>query len=264
MGDTDHYVASVKAAILSHNPEAHLVDITHKVRSFDIYGAALILRSVWKQFPIGTVHVIGLLPELTSRTPHVALAYMGHFFVGADNGIFSVLLDEEPEDVFEINLPQGEEWTFPMKGVFATAAAHLSKGGPISFLGKKTSGVQQLFPMEALVEPDGIKGMVIHIDYYGNVYTSITRDLFVSARRGRPFSINFKRAGYALTTISSYFSDVLEGERLAMWASNGHLMIAIHKGSTDQGGSAASLFGFQLNDPIRIEFYGDSISETDL
>lgn len=264
MGDTDHYVASVKASILSFCPDATLVDITHKVRSFDVHGAAHILRSVWKQFPIGTVHVIGVLPELTTRTPHVAVAYMGHFFVGADNGIFSVLLDEEPEEVIEINLAQGEDWTFPMKGVFATAAAHLCKGGPISFLGKKTNGVQQLFPMEVMVEADSIKGIVIHIDYYGNVYTNITRELFAATRKGRSFSINFKRAGYALTSISSYFTDVLEGERLAMWASNGHLMIAIHKGSSDQGGSAASLFGFQLNDPIRIDFYGDPNSEADL
>lgn len=264
LGDTDHYVAAVKAAVLSAAPTAVLVDITHKVPSFDVNAAAFILGNVWKQFPLGTVHMIGVRPELTVRTPHVAIQYMGHFFVGADNGIFSVLFDEIPEDVVEMNLPQGEDWTFPMKGVFAMAAAHLSKGGPIEFLGKRVQGIQQMFPLEAMVEPNEIKGNVLHIDYYGNVYTNITRALFNSMVKGREYHVQFKRAGYGLTKISNYYTDIAEGERLALWTSTGHLMIAINGGTKDQGGSAASLYGLKMNDPISIQFHGDEDSETDI
>lgn len=263
LGDTDHYVAAVKAAVLSAAPNAVLVDITHKVPSFDVNAAAFVLGNVWKQFPLGTVHLIGVRPELTVRTPHVAIQYMGHFFVGADNGVFSLLFDEIPEDVVEMNLPQGEDWTFPMKGVFALAAAHLSKGGPIEFLGKRVQGIQQMFPLEPMVEQDEIKGNVLHIDYYGNVYTNITRALFNSMVKGREYHVQFKRAGYGLTKISNYYTDTGEGERLAMWTSTGHLMIAINGGTTDQGGSAATLYGLKMNDPISIQFHGDADSETD-
>jgi hypothetical protein len=108
-----------------------------------------------------------------------------------------------------------------------------------------------------------IRGNVIHIDHYGNVIFNITKDMFDACRKGRNFSIMFKRAGYALTSISHYYTDVVEGERMAMWGSNGHLIIAINRGARDKGGSAASLFGFQIKDPIRIEFYGDANSEND-
>jgi S-adenosyl-L-methionine hydrolase (adenosine-forming) len=263
LGLSDHYVAAVKASILSKAPSATIVDITHQVRSFDINAQAYFVRNVWQQFPIGTVHVLGVAPEYSLRTPHVAVHYMGHYFVSADNGVFSLLFDAEPEDVFEIDLNQGEDWIFPMKGVFATAAAHLANGGPMEFLGKRIPALHRRFTLQPSFEDPLIQGVVIHIDHYGNVISNIDRELFDKARSGRDFSINFKKAGYALTSISNYFSDVMEGERLAMWNSDGLLMIAVHLGSHDRGGSAASLFGFQMNDPIRIEFYGDPHREND-
>jgi S-adenosylmethionine hydrolase len=257
-------VAAVKAAILSQSPQSVIVDISHQVRSFDISAAAFLVRSVWQQFPIGTVHVIGINPEFNTTQTHLVVQYMGHYFIAADNGIFSLILDDEPEDIYEINLPQGNDWTFPMKGVFATAAAHLSKGGAPEFLGNKTDRIQHVFAVEPAVEENLIRGRVEYIDHYGNVYTNISRTLFESVVKRRKFAIQFKKIGFAITRISSYYTDVLEGERLAMWAGNGLLMIAIHGGASDHGGGAAELFGFQIDDIIRIEIHGDENSEDDL
>ena len=264
LGTKDHYVASVKAALLAQAPECTIVDISHDVRPFDLNGAAFVLRNVWKQFPVSTVHIIGVMPEFTALTPHIVVHYMGHYFVGADNGIFSLILDEVPEDVFEITLPQGDDWTFPMRGVFATAAAHLSRKGPAEFLGKRTQGIQHAIPLQPVIDGDAIKCSVVYIDHYGNVYTNLTRSLFDSVRKGRGFSINFKRSGYGISRISRYYTDVSEGQRLALWGSNGLLMIAINGGAIDNGGGASSLFGFQLNDIIRVEFNGYEDSEDDL
>ena len=264
LGLRDHYVAAVKAAILSQSPQATIVDISHEVRSFDINAASFLLRSVWQQFPLGTVHVIGINPEFNTRQTHLVVQYLGHYFVGADNGIFSLLFDEEPEDIYEINIPQGNDWTFPMKGVFATAAAHLSKGGAPEFLGKKINGIQHAFTPGVSIEENLIRGRVEYIDHYGNVYTNITRDIFESVVKKRSFAIQFKKIGFAITKISSYYSDVLEGERLAMWAGNGYLMIAIHGGASDHGGGACELFGLQIDNPIRIEIYGNENSEDDI
>lgn len=263
LGNQDNYVASVKAAILSQAPQATIVDISHEVRSFDINAAAFLLRGVWQQFPIGTVHVIGINPELKIDQPHVIVHYLGHYFVGADNGIFSLILDEIPEDVYEINLSQGADWTFPMRGVFATAAAHLSKGGSPEFLGRRSSGIREATIPTPSAESDLIRGHVIYIDHYGNVFTNITKSLFDTAHYGRNFAIVFKSSGFAIQKISHYYTEVVEGERLAMWSSGGHLMIAIHGGASDHGGGASDLFGLQIGDSIRIDFYGDKNREDD-
>lgn len=264
LGSRDHYVAAVKASILSHAPQAVLVDISHDVRSFDIQAAAFLVRNVWHQFPLGTVHIIGVNPELTVRQPHLAIHYMGHYFVSADNGIFYLLFDGEPDDIYEITLPQGDDWTFPMKGVFAKAAAHLSRGGPIEFLGQRADSFNHALVQTAVLDGDLLKGHVEYIDHYGNVYCNISKKLFESVRKKRKYNILYKSVGFAISKISNYYTDVVEGERLAMWSSGGQLMIAINGGSTIHGGGAADLFGLQVGDVIRIEFHGDAHSEDDI
>jgi S-adenosylmethionine hydrolase len=259
----DHYVAAVKASLLSQAPQASIVDISHEVRSFDIHAASFLVRNVWRQFPLGTVHIIGVNPEFTARTPHVAIQYMGHFFIGADNGIFALIFEQEPEDIFEITLPQGEDWTFPMKGVFATAAAHLSRGGSIEFLGQRVHSFNQAMLPAPSLEGDILKGHVEYIDHYGNVYCNISKPLFEQVRKKRRFNILFKRVGFGISKISNNFTDVVEGERLAMWSNGSRLMIAINGGTSTHGGGAAELFGFSVDDVIRIEFNGDANSEDD-
>ncbi len=264
LGLRDHYVAAVKASILSQAPQATIVDVSHDVHSFDIQAAAFLVRNVWHHFPLGTVHVIGINPEFTARQPHLAIHYMGHYFIAADNGIFYLLFDQEPDDIYEITLPQGDDWTFPMKGVFAKAAAHLSRGGQIEFLGQRVSTFNNALVQTASIEGDFLRGHVEYIDHYGNVYCNISKKLFESVRRKRRFSILYKSVGFAISKISNYYTDVVEGERLAMWSSGGQLMIAINGGSTVHGGGAADLFGLQIGDVIRIEFHGDPNSEDDL
>lgn len=261
MGLTDHYVAAVKASILSGAPQANIIDISHNIRSFDIHEAAFLVRSLWHQFPMGTVHIIGINPEYSTEQTHLVVQYMSHYFIAADNGVFSLIFDEQPEDVFEISLEQGTDWTFPMKGIFATVAAHLSKGGTVEFVGKKTKGYRHLISQKPLIEENSITGHVEYIDKYGNVYCNITRELFNAERRGRNFSILFKRALYTIRTISQNYGDVPEGERLAMWATNGHLLIALNGGATDQGGGAASLLSLKRGEIIRIDFNGNTNSE---
>ncbi|MBL7942740.1 MAG: SAM-dependent chlorinase/fluorinase [Flavobacteriales bacterium] len=256
LGTRDWYVAAVKASLLSQAPDAVIVDISHHIAPFSIREAAFQVKSVLSDFPLGTVHVIGINPMLRVDQAQLIVQYMGHYFVAADNGIFSLLFDTEPEDIYEINLPQGEWWTFPMKGVFATVAAHLARGGTPEVVARRTEGFRKVQKNVPMPEQDVLKGSVVSIDHFGNVVTNVHRNLFEGARKGRRFSIGFKRAGLNITRISEYYTEVIEGERLAMFGSNGFLLIAINGGVTGHGGSAASLFGLHIDDLIRIEFYG--------
>lgn len=258
MGITDHYVAAVKAALYNLSPQSTVMDISHGVRPFDIHHAAYLLRSVWQMYPLGTVHMIGVRPELTKEQSHVVVQHMGHFFVGADCGVFGLLFETPAEDVFEVNLPLGEDWNFPMKGALATCAAHLANGGVPELLGRRIAEYRSAMPVTPIVEDDKILAHVIHIDHYGNAFTDLSRQQFEAVRRGRDFALIPRRSSFSIRKISSIFHEIPEGDAGAIWSSNDFLMVAIGYGAAGHGGGAAQLFGLQINDLIRIEFHGEA------
>lgn len=260
MGSSDHYLAAVKGTILAYAPTTSIVDISHEVRPFDIVHASYLLKSVWQTFPMGTVHVIGVQPELTAKHRHIVVHYMSHYFIGADNGIFSMIFPDIPEDVFEITHAQNTEWTFPMKGVFALAAAHLAKGGAPEVLGRRITELNFAHGLQPMMEDGLIKGSVVHFDHYGNIHTNIHRSLFESHRARRDFAVLVKRARYGIKRISAEFGEVAPGESVALWGHNGYLIIAISMGTEGHGGSARSLLGMKINDTVRIEFYDNKDS----
>lgn len=256
MGQSDHYVATVKASLLSKLPEVTIVDISHHIRHFDIQHAAFVLSSSWQHFPIGTVHIIGVQSELSIDSPHLIVQYMGHYFIGADNGIFSLLFSEIPEDVYEIVYQQSDDWYFPMRGVFSTCAAHLAKGGAPELLGKRTNQIRRIRVLEPSTDEFAIKGWVVHFDHYGNIHTNISKKLFDFYSANRAFVITTRVRSMQISRIHQDYAEVTQGSVVALWGSHGFLIIAINHGSDERGGSARSLLGARLHDAVKIEFYG--------
>src|SRR5512137_3044378 len=85
-GNADHYVASIKGAILSVSTQVQIVDVSHEVPPHDIAYAARLLREMCGTFPPRTVHVVVVDPGVgTARRPIIAAAE-NHLFVGPDNG----------------------------------------------------------------------------------------------------------------------------------------------------------------------------------
>lgn len=256
MGLTDHYVATVKASLLSKLPEVTIVDISHEIRHFDIQHAAFVLSSSWQHFPLGTIHIIGVQSELSIDSPHVIVHYMGHYFIGADNGIFSLLFPDTPEDVYEIVYQQADDWYFPMRGVFATSAAHLAKGGAPELLGKRTNQIRKIRVLEPTADEFAIKGWVVHFDHFGNIHTNISKKLFDFHAGSKTFVITTRVRSMQISRIHQDYAEVTQGSLVALWGSHGYLIIAINHGSDDRGGSARSLLGARLHDAVKIEFYG--------
>ena len=86
-GLRDHYAGVVKGAILSRLPDARIVDISHIIQPYNVKQASFILRNAFTSFPAGTIHIVGINTEESDQTPHIALEYDGHYFIGTDNGI---------------------------------------------------------------------------------------------------------------------------------------------------------------------------------
>jgi S-adenosylmethionine hydrolase len=120
LGLKDHYVASVKGAILSQIPDVSIVDITHSIEAFNISQTAYVIRNCYKNFPAGSIHILGVDSELSLKNSHLAVFAGGHYFIGTDNGTFSLLFDElKPDKIVELNISQNtDSLTFPINAGF--------------------------------------------------------------------------------------------------------------------------------------------------
>lgn len=247
-GIKDHYLASVKGAILSYIPEAQTVDITHEIAPFDLNEASYILRNTWSNFPEGTIHIVGVNSEASLEHPHVLIKHQGHYFIGADNGIFSLMFDEIPEEIYEVDIIQtSNKFTFSSKDVFVQAALHVIKGEPLAELGDRLPELTNRMAFQPVTEAGVIKGKVIYIDRYENVVTNISENLFQELVQTKTFNILLRAGKYKINKIRTSYSDVGEGELVALFGSDNLLEIAQNRGR------AAGLLGLQVDDVVRIE-----------
>jgi S-adenosyl-L-methionine hydrolase (adenosine-forming) len=246
-GIKDYYAATVKGKILSYLPTASVVDISHLVPPFDLVRAAIMIKYTFENFPTGSVHIIGVEEEASIETPHLLVLYRGHFFIGADNGIFSLLCDEKPEKVLELNVSQDSDYfTFPSRDVFAKVACHIAGGGKIDELGEDAEIKNKKLAIKPVIDGNTIRGSVIYIDSYENVITNISEKLFKEKVKKKNFSIVLPSKN-KINKISMSFRDVRKMDLIAFFNTLGLLEIAINNGKV------ASLLGLGLDSIIRIE-----------
>jgi S-adenosylmethionine hydrolase len=248
LGDKDIYQAALKGSILKLSPTVNIVDITHNVSAFNIQQAAFILKNSYHYFPNGTVHLIGIDTVFSTSTRYLAVKYREHYFVGADNGIFSLMFNHEPDEMAEINIMQDLKFLhFPLADIFVKTACHLANGGKMEEIGVPVSSVEKKMNLQPIVERNLIKGSVIYIDAFQNVITNITKEFFNSVQQGRQFILYFKR-NETIDTLSWHYNEVPEGEKLCLFGISDHLEIAINKGN------AAGLLGLGLGDSVILDF----------
>jgi hypothetical protein len=248
LGDKDIYQAALKGSILKLLPSVNIVEITSKVADYNVQQAAFILKNSFYYFPNATVHLIGIDTVFNEETKYLAIKYKNHFFVGADNGIFSLMFTDEPEEMVEINIMQDLKFLhFPLADIFVKAACHLANGGKLSEIGIPVSGIEMKMNLQPIIEKNLIKGSVIYIDSFQNVITNITKEFFNTVQQGRRFKLSFKR-NETISHLSWHYNEVPEGEKLCLFGISDHLEIAINKGK------ASGLLGLSLGDSIVIDF----------
>jgi S-adenosylmethionine hydrolase len=248
LGDKDIYQAVLKGSILKLIPTVTIVDITHAVAAFNVQQAAFILKNSFHYFPDGTVHLIGIDTVYNTYTKYLAIRYRNQYFVGADNGIFSLMFTEDTQDIFEINIMQDLKFLhFPLADIFVKAACHLANGGLLEQIGLPVNTLEKKMNLQPVVEKNVIKGSVIYIDTFQNVITNITKEFFNSEQKGRRFVLYFKR-NETINHLSWHYNEVPEGEKLCMFGISDHLEIAINKGN------ASGLLGLNLGDSVIIDF----------
>jgi len=246
-GLRDHYTASVKGAIIRQIPDASIIDITHNIAAFDIISASFVVKNSFADFPENTVHILSVITEASIDTPHIVAYYKNHYFIGTDNGIFSLIFDEVPEKIIEIDIIQDSDFfTFPTRDIFVKVAAHIFEKNEIDSLGNVRSKLTEKKYIAPVLVNNVIKGNVLYIDRYENIITNITHTLFKKCTAGKKYSINFRSSNYEINKISQSYNDVDPGEKLALFSTTGFLEIAINQGK------AASLLGLFPGDSINV------------
>ncbi|MBC7653679.1 MAG: SAM-dependent chlorinase/fluorinase [Oligoflexus sp.] len=249
LGYKDFYQAALKGSILNTLPNVNIIDISHEIEAFNISKTAFLLKNSFYYFPKYTVHLIGIDTVYSASNKYLAVKYRDHYFVGSDNGIFSLIFDESPQEVVELNILQSLKFLhFPLADIFVKAACHLASGGELKEIGDPTFEIEHRMNFNPVIEKDQIKGSVIFIDSFENVVTNVTKDLFTKVQNGRKFTLHFKRSE-SISQLSWHYDEVPEGEKLCLFGISNHLEIAINKGK------ASGLLGLKANDMIRIEFH---------
>jgi len=245
-GLKDHYAASVKGALLRGAPGTPVVDVSHLVPPGDILQAAFILRNCFREFPEGSIHLLAVGASLSPKYAHVAILLDKHYFIGCDNGVFSLLSAQRPTEIVELPLPAGKTPSFIAKDVYVPAACALAGGIKLSALGPVRSDIFEKLVRRHPPQENMLSGTVNYIDGFGNLITDITQEQFAQVGKGRRFSINL--IGDEIGELHRHYSEVVEGEKVAFFNSAGFLEIAINQGK------ASSLLNLKLYDVVRIEF----------
>lgn len=180
-GLRDHYVAAVKARIMGLNPGVSLVDISHLVPTMNVLHAAFLLQSVFRDFPKGSIHLVGVdSPAFDSKRfndQYIAACLDDHYFITENNGLLSLISEKMPTTVVvNINSIKPVSTTFSGAEILAPAAARLAGGVLLSELGTPVSSLASFIPMRLTKDDKRISGTIIHIDHYGNAITNITKE----------------------------------------------------------------------------------------
>lgn len=249
LGLRDYYAASLKGTLLTEIPKATVVDISHQITRFDISEAAFTLKNAFLDFPKGSIHIAGVKTTHGSEDAHLLILYKGHYFIGSDNGLFSLVFDEAPEKIYRLpTVENSDSATFVTKSIYAKAAARLAKGDKPEKIGTPSGDMVQAMSLQPLIEPDQIRGTVQFVDSYGNLITNISEKIYDRVGDGRTGKIQLRTPKFKISSIKNHYSNVPEGETVAFFGSSGFLEISINFGS------ASKLLGMQTNEPVIIDF----------
>ncbi len=245
-GESDHYIAAIKARIISVNPDIRIIDISHHIRLFDIGHAAYVLRSVFREFPKGTVHLVGVDAAGNRSDAFIVMQLEGHFFIGSDNGLFSLLSDKPPEKIWEINTVNPISTTFPEREIFAQTAARVASGHDINEIGKPLTAIKRLIDRQVKVTRKQITGHIIRVDHFGNLITNIPKEGFEILSKGKAYTVHF--GGEKFRRIYALYNQAEQGECFIVFNSQDFLEIGIYKGH------ASELLGLDYDSVVNIIF----------
>jgi len=246
----DGYPGVMKGVIWNIAPQAQLVDLCHDIPPQAVMQAALLLGRSAPFFPTGTIHLAVVDPGVGTWRRAIAASLGEHFFVGPDNGLLTLLLDNAENDhqvVELVNLDKPAYWrsavskTFHGRDIFAPVAAHLAVGIPLDQVGSPIHDPIRLDIPRPKRTSHGWSGQVLYIDHFGNLSTNIT-----ASHIGSSGVVMVTLRDTRITGMAQTFGDSLAGSLITLIDSFGALSISV------VNGSAADFLHTQVGDPVDV------------
>lgn len=227
----------MKGVILSINPKAIIVDITHELPKRDIVAAAFTLVNAIETFSDGSIVVAVVDPGVGTKRKCILLKTKNRMlFVGPDNGIFTLVAERfGVDEIYEVTnrglMRSQVSSTFHGRDIIAPVAAHLSLGLEPSEVGPELKTINRLKIPRPKRDKAKILGCILNIDDFGNIVTNIdTRTASQLLRIGDLVHVQVKGEEFAAKFVRT-FGDVKPGERLCYIGSAGLLEMAKSMGN---------------------------------
>jgi S-adenosylmethionine hydrolase len=142
--------------------------------------------------------------------------------------------------------------TFHGRDIFAPVAAHLASGAQPERMGEP-------IPLDSLVKlPMGaprvyrsgktttVLGQIVHVDRFGNIITNLPERLLAPLLESAS-SVTVEVGGHSIKGLANAYTNVKEGQPLALIGSENLLEIAI------RNSNAAHRMKVRIGDPVRLE-----------
>jgi S-adenosylmethionine hydrolase len=237
-GHQGPFVGVMKGVILTRFPSARIVDLTHEIVVHWPAEAGFWLARAFEYFPAGTVHIAVVDPGVGTSRDIVAVSVRDHVFLAPDNGLLAPIVSRHPEATvikfdaqrltrFGLHRPSA---TFHGRDIFAPIAAELAAGNCVATdLGPTADGLVPSWVDEPTVDSNGVTGVIITIDHFGNLISNI----------GAPLVTRFRQplvqAGNHNFPLFRTYGDAPPGDYLALINSFGVLEIARAEQSAAEG-----------------------------
>lgn len=230
-GAADPYVGQVEVVLDGRAPGVRVIHLLNGAAPFNIRAAAHLLAALARDLPAGHV-VLGVVdPGVGSERGAVVLRADGRWYVGPDNGLFSVVAARAAAaSVWRITGPWPDaSASFHGRDVFAPVAAAVATGDFPNASVAPAAELAVRFPGDDLAE-------VIHVDHFGNAFTGIRARNLPATRR---LVAQGREIAYARV-----FAEAAPGTAFWYENSSGLVEIAV------SGGSAARELGLAVGTPV--------------
>jgi len=242
-GYRDSYVASLKAKVYSIDHTINVVDISHDIDKYDIQQAAFIFNTVYKEFPIGTVHLLGV-ERAYEACDYLIIKTKEGLFIAPNNGILSLLEDFNPLQIIKIS--RNQENSFVLKNELIEIACRLSLGQGTSEFGVEILDFDKKNLSKPVLKDDEIIGIVVFVDSYGNLITNIHKDDI--EKKSNDGQVGVKIGREYIKTIETGYKTGKEARCIALFNSNGYLEIAM------TAANASKLLGVKYESVVTVNF----------
>ena len=227
-GTADPYTAIVKGVILSINPKAKIIDLSHELAAHDVRRAAFFVASVCPIYPAGTIHLCVVDPGVGSTRKPILLVTEKGIYIGPDNGLFSLVCqNDKHKTAYWLKNSKyffgNTSRTFDARDVFGPAAAYLSLGVAPEEFGSVVRSINFL----RLPEPAGqavrrryFSGEIIYIDRFGNLVTNFAYKM----AQGKNAEVKLGRR--KMKGLAPNYASIPKGQIATILGSLGYLEIA--------------------------------------